>query len=134
MPPRSFLEVVGSPTVQLTDCNVQVLKIPLRISCNLFTPTIEKSRASRKTQLSSMLNHSTAEIHRDLDALLHDPRVAKRAKTDVWCAKNYAENQHSLYKDHTVTEENSLQNSGMVKGIKRKCAAWITAVRARDAV
>ena len=88
MPPRSFLEVVGILVVRLTDGNVQVLEIPMRISCNLFTPTIEKSRASRKTQLSSMLDHTTAEIHRDLDALFLDMCVSERAKSDIYCAND----------------------------------------------
>jgi len=45
MPPRSFLEVVGSLTVwnvQITGSNVQVLEIPMRISCNLLTPTVKR--------------------------------------------------------------------------------------------
>jgi len=133
MQSRSFLMVVGIPVVWLDDSNMQVLEIPLRISCNLLTPTIEKSSASKKTQLISMLNHTTAKIHQDLHALLLDPRVAERAKTDVWCEKSDAKTHNSLGHPRTLTKENSLHNSGMVEDIKDDCAAWITAVRARNA-
>ena len=80
-----------------------------------------------------MLNHTTAEIHRDLYALLLDQFVAERAKTDIWCAKRVAKTHDSLGHPRTLTQENSLHNSGMVEDIKDACAAWITAVQARDA-
>ena len=44
-----LLEVVG-PAKQVSAGGKAVLQIPLRISCSLNTPTIEKSRASRQRQ------------------------------------------------------------------------------------
>jgi len=82
---------------------------------------------------SSMLDHTTAEIHCNLDALLRDQHVAERAKTDIRCAKDCAQTLDSLGKDRTLTHEHSLHNSGMVEDIKGQCAAWITAVQVHDA-
>ena len=133
MLPRSHLEVVGIPVVRTTMDNVKFLEIPLRISCNLHMPTIENIRASRKTQLSCMLDHTHAEICRDLNALLNDAGVAQRATTDTCCAKRNAIKQDPVGNARTLTEENSPHNSGMVEGIKAQCATWIAAVRAHDA-
>jgi len=134
MPPRSFVEVVDDPVVRVIDGN-EVMEIPLRISCNLNTPTLEKSSASRRTQVFSMLNHTTAEIHRDVDALMLDPWVGERAKTDNWCTKDHwaKDIKDAAGNERTPTDENSLHNSGMVEGIKKECAAWVTAVLAHDA-
>ena len=133
MPPRSFIEVVGDPVVRVIDGNIQVMEIQIWISCNLNTPTLEKSSASRMTQVLSMLNHSTAEIHHDFDALLLNLRVAERAKSDSHCNKINAVKQDASGNMRTLTDENSLHNSGMVEVIKVECAAWVTAVRVHNA-
>ena len=87
LPPRSYLEVVGPAKQVHIGGSKAVLQVPLRVSCNLNTPTIEKSRASRQTQLLSLFDHTLLEIKRDLEALKTDPRVVARAQKDVFCTK-----------------------------------------------
>ena len=62
MPPGSFLEVVGAPqVVTLDDGTTSVLEIPMQISCPKVV-TIEETRASRKTNLLAMVEHSLLEV------------------------------------------------------------------------
>ena len=62
MPPGSFLEVVGVPkVVPLGDGKGSVLEIPMQISCRKIV-TIEETRASRKTNLLAMVEHSLLEV------------------------------------------------------------------------
>ena len=89
MPPGSFLEVVGRPRVVQLENGKSVLEIPMQISCPK-TATIEQTRASRKTSLLSMVHHLLLEIHRDLEALSAEDRVAQRAKGDACCSFAYA--------------------------------------------
>ena len=64
MPPGSFLEVVGVPkVVPLGDGKGSVLEIPMQISCPKMV-TIEETRASRKTNLLAMAEHSLLEVRR----------------------------------------------------------------------
>ena len=90
MPPGSFLEVVGRPRVVQLENGKSVLEIPMQISCPK-TATIEQTRASRKTSLLSMVDHLLLEIHRDLEALSAEDRVAQRAKGDAGCSFSYAD-------------------------------------------
>ena len=64
MPPGSFLEVVGdSKVVSLGEGKGSVLEIPMQISCPKMV-TIEETRASRKTNLLAMVEHSLLEVRR----------------------------------------------------------------------
>jgi hypothetical protein len=79
MPPGSFLEVVGRPRVVQLVNGKSVLEIPMQISC-----------PKTKTSLLSMVHHLLLEIHRDLEALSAEDRVAQRAKGDACCSFAYA--------------------------------------------
>ena len=130
MPPGSFLEVVGAPqVVTLDDGTTSVLEIPMQISCPKMV-TIEETRASRRTGLRAMVEHALLEIHRDLEALSKEERVARRAEGDVFCS--FAEGKE----DTTVAEptrEPSLHNAGLLPEIERECREWMErAIASRD--
>ena len=130
MPPGSFLEVVGAPqVVTLDDGTTSVLEIPMQISCPKMV-TIEETRASRRTGLRAMVEHALLEIHRDLEALSKEERVARRAEGDAWCTFEDGK------EDTTVAEptrEPSLHNAGLLPAIERECREWMErAIASRD--
>ena len=61
-PPGCFLEVIGKPGV-VYEGGMPLVTIPLQISSPQAT-TIEKSRASRKTNLFALVTHSLLEVCR----------------------------------------------------------------------
>ena len=133
MPARSFLEVIGAATMLHNTGKGSVMKIPLRISCNVNTPTIDGSRESRKTQILAMVDHTSLEINRDLETLRMDPRVFERAKSDHHCTKDAAD-KYGTCEKHLITEEPSITNSGLIDQIKAECAAFRAALLRHDAM
>ena len=118
MPPGSFLEVVDAPqVVTLDDGTTRVLEIPMQISCPKMV-TIEETRASRKTALRAMVEHALLEIHRDLEALSKEERVARRAEGDASCS--FAHGAH-FTKVAEPTREPTLHNAGLLPVIEREC-------------
>ena len=128
MPPGSFLEVVGAPqVVTLDDGKTRVLEIPMQISCPKMV-TIEETRASRKTALRATVDHTLLEIHRDLEALSQEDRVAQRVERDLWCSFDYKDKQIA-----EPTREPSLHNAGLLPAIERECREWMErAIASRD--
>ena len=109
MPPGSFLEVVGRPRVVQLVNGKSVLEIPMQISC-----------PKTKTSLLSMVHHLLLEIHRDLEALSAEDRVAQRAKGDACCSFAYA--SHRKVSDPTC--EPSLHNAELIPWIEQQCREW----------
>ena len=116
MPPGSHLEIVGPAVVR-----DGVLEVPLQISCPQ-TPTVKQSRASRKTNLLGMANHTLLEIRRDLAALAEQPRAGQRAAQDFVCSWVSAMLSKVVDKP---TPYSSLHNSGLVAAIEKQCTEWV---------
>eukprot|EP00961_Rhodomonas_salina_P150518 2027320-Rhodomonas_salina.3 len=91
MPPRSFWEVVGQPSMLPTNRG-PVLSIPVKINCNLQCPSLEKLLQSRKTMLTSTLEHVRKEVGRDVDSIMQSEEARQRAKADI-----FWEQECSLY-------------------------------------
>mmetsp|Transcript_12384 Transcript_12384/g.25472 ORF Transcript_12384/g.25472 Transcript_12384/m.25472 type:complete len:514 (+) Transcript_12384:1739-3280(+) len=66
MPPRSFVEVVGAPSLQASPAGGgPVLAVPAKLNCNLQCPTLDMLAGRRKAMLVSTLRHVCKEIARD---------------------------------------------------------------------
>ena len=77
IPPMSFLEVVGEPSVMCTSSKGNVMVYPARINCNLKGKTIEEIEQARKQSLVSMEPYLREEYRRD------QPPVVDALKTSV---------------------------------------------------
>jgi Ca2+-binding EF-hand superfamily protein len=68
IPPMSYLEVTGKPSVKETEkgSNVFMTVYPARINCNQKSQTIEEIQSRRKHDLLAMAFYIEQELHRDL--------------------------------------------------------------------
>eukprot|EP00961_Rhodomonas_salina_P294972 3935013-Rhodomonas_salina.2 len=83
MPPRSFMEVVGEPSVIVAEA-APFLLVPVKININLQCPTLDQLRESRKTMILSTLEHVRKEINRDVQLKIATDEVKERAKMDIF--------------------------------------------------
>jgi ankyrin repeat protein len=82
MPPRSNIEVTGTPRLVATDKG-QVLVIPARINANLKVKTIEETQAQRKNLHMSLVQNVVREVKRDVRDLQSSTKFRERTEMDA---------------------------------------------------